>query len=162
MKTRLHGMSICLMGGLLLSVASFAGDEYGSKWGEDARFKTMDSNMDGKLSSAEYSAGAKKKFDKLDENKDGKVTASEMDAGYKAMMGAKDSKPSDMTHGARKMSSAEKIKAMDTNGDAMLTAEEHAAGSRSMFGKLDTDKDGSLTTAEAKAGHEKTMTAHDE
>lgn len=176
MKNILRSTSICLtgclMGGLLMSAASVAGDEYGSKSKEDAHFKMMDSNMDGKVSAAEHTAGAKMMFDKMDANKDGKVTATEMDAGSKAMMGSKDmdSKSMDskdsagMKHdGSHKMmSSAEKIKTMDKDGDGALSAQEHAAGSRSMFGKMDADKDGNLTAAEVKAGHEKMMTAHDE
>ena len=36
----------------------------------------------------------------------------------------------------------------------LLSSVEHEAGSRTMFDQLDADKDGSLTEAEIKAGHE--------
>ena len=38
-----------------------------------------------------------------------------------------------------------------------ISAVEHEAGSRTMFDQMDADKDGSLTEAEIKAGHEAKM-----
>jgi hypothetical protein len=57
------------------------------------------------------------------------------------------------------MSSAEKISVVDLNHDGILSAEEHDKGSRDMFAKMDADKDGSITAAEVKAGHEKMMSS---
>jgi len=117
--------------------------------GADTEFKAMDTNGDGKVSSEEHAAAAKKMFETMDANKDGKVTAAEMEASRQKITGKKP--------GAGEMSAAEKIKAVDTNGDGILTAEEHAAGSRMMFSRMDTNRDGFLSKAELEAGHVKLM-----
>ena len=39
----------------------------------------------------------------------------------------------------------------------MITADEHASGASSKFSKMDTDGNGSLSSAEMQAGHDKTM-----
>ncbi|HVJ36901.1 MAG TPA: hypothetical protein VM687_03745 [Stenotrophomonas sp.] len=119
------------------------------------KFKQMDSNGDGSISSAEHAAGAQKMFTAMDTNKDGSVTAAEMDAQWAAKKG-KDGKMDGKADGM-KMSAAEKIKEIDTNGDGKISAAEHAAGSQKMFGKLDADGDGKVTAAEMQAGHDKAM-----
>ena len=125
-----------LVGSFALSGAALAGDDKLS----------LDADKDGKITAAEYTAGAKTSFDKLDANADGKVTAAEMDAAYTT------SKPG--VGAAKVPSSAEKIKALDTDGDGALSSVEHEAGSRTMFDQLDANKDGSLTAEEIKAGQE--------
>ncbi|HEY9252995.1 MAG TPA: hypothetical protein VIP30_00495 [Stenotrophomonas sp.] len=115
------------------------------------KFKQMDSNGDGSISSAEHTAGAQKMFTAMDTNKDGSVTAAEMEAQWAAKKG-KDAKMDGM-----KMSAADKIKEIDTNGDGKISAAEHAAGSQKMFGKMDADGDGKITAAEMQAGHDKAM-----
>ena len=117
----------------------------------DDKFKQMDTNGDGAISSAEHAAGAQKMFTAMDTNKDGYVSAAEMDAQWNAKAG-KDAKMSGM-----KMSAAEKIKEVDTDGDGRLSAAEHAAGSEKMFAKMDTNSDGKITAAEMEAGHDKMM-----
>jgi hypothetical protein len=126
-----------VVGSFALSGAALAGDD---------KLDRLDADKDGKVTQAEYAAGAKTSFDKLDANADGKVTAAEMDAAYTT------TKPG--VGAAKVPSSAEKIKTLDTDGDGSLSAVEHEAGSRTMFDKLDADKDGSVTEAEIKAAHE--------
>ena len=118
----------------------------------EARFESMDTNGDGKISPDEHSAAASRMFEKMDTNADGKVTAAEMTAAKQNMTGKKAEKG--------EMTSAEKIKKFDTNGDGVLTADEHAAAAKTMFDKMDTDHDGYLSKAEVKAGHEKWMQKH--
>ena len=113
----------------------------------DARFESMDTNGDGKISPDEHAAAAAAMFEKMDTNADGKVTAAEMTAAHQNMTGKK--------IGKGELTAAEKIKMIDTNGDGVLTADEHAAGARTMFEKMDTDQDSHLTKAELKAGHQK-------
>jgi Ca2+-binding EF-hand superfamily protein len=126
-----------VVGSFALSGAALAGDD---------KLDRLDADKDGKITAAEYTAGAKTSFDKLDANADGKVTAAEMDAAYTT------SKPG--VGAAKVPSSAEKIKALDTDADGALSSVEHEAGSRTMFDQLDANKDGSLTAEEIKAGHE--------
>lgn len=116
---------------------------------DEKEFAMMDTDKDGKVSAAEYAAGAKAMFEKMDANKDGKVTAEEMTASHQAVTGHK-AKKGDMT-------SAEKIKVVDSDGDGVLTAEEHAKASADMFAKMDTDKDGFLSKKEMAAGHASMM-----
>ena len=126
-----------VVGSFALTGAALAGDD---------KLDRLDADKDGKITAAEYTAGAKTSFDKLDANADGKVTAAEMDAAYTT------SKPG--VGAAKVPSSAEKIKALDTDADGALSSVEHEAGSRTMFDQLDANKDGSLTAEEIKAGHE--------
>jgi Ca2+-binding EF-hand superfamily protein len=115
----------------------------------EARFESMDTNGDGKVSPDEHAAAASRMFEKMDTNADGKVTAAEMTAAHQNMTGKKAEKG--------EMTATEKIKKFDTNGDGVLTADEHAAGAKAMFDKMDTDHDSHLTKGELKAGHEKYM-----
>lgn len=127
-----------VVGSFAITGAALAGDD---------KLDRLDADKDGKITAAEYTAGAKTSFDKLDANADGKVTAAEMDAAYTTT-----AKPG--VGAAKVPSSAEKIKALDTDGDGSLSSVEHEAGSRTMFDQLDANKDGSLTAEEIKAGHE--------
>ena len=155
MQRRLLALSI--MGALALASAA---------WAHDDKFKTMDSNGDGKITAAEHAAGAKAMFDRMDANHDGNVTAAEMDAGH-AMMKDRDDDMHGMKAGEKAkagkamdhdmddmdMSSADKIAKMDTNGDGMLSATEHEAGAAAMFKDMDSNGDGNLSRSEMKAGH---------
>jgi Ca2+-binding EF-hand superfamily protein len=132
---------IAVSAGLVASSA-IAGDD---KADVDKKFAEMDTNKDGKISSAEHGVGAKAMFDKMDSNKDGKVTAAEMKASHKAITGRAWKKGD--------MSAADKIKSLDTNGDGALSAEEHATGTMLVFAQMDADSDGSLTKEEMAAGH---------
>ena len=129
-----------VLGFALLPSAAFADNP-------DARFESMDTNGDGKISPDEHAAAAALMFDKMDTNADGKVTAAEMTAAYQNMTGKKADKAA--------LTAAEKIKVIDTNGDGVLTADEHATGAKAMFDKMDTNQDSTLSKAELKAGHQK-------
>jgi Ca2+-binding EF-hand superfamily protein len=141
---RFAGFALGIAGGIGFALAPSV-----ARAGGEARFETMDTNGDGKISPDEHSAAASRMFETMDTNADGKVTAAEMTAAKQNLTGRKPAKG--------EMTSAEKIKTIDTNGDGVLTADEHAAGAQSMFNKMDTDHDSSLTKAEMKAGHEKYM-----
>jgi Ca2+-binding EF-hand superfamily protein len=117
--------------------------------GVEHEMKMMDTDGDGKISSDEHTAGAKKMFEKMDADKDGKVTATEMDAGHEKVTGAKAMKTD--------MSAAEKIKVIDSNGDGVLTADECTTGAKTMFEKMDTNKDGFLSKSEVAEGHAKML-----
>jgi Ca2+-binding EF-hand superfamily protein len=52
----------------------------------EQKIAKMDTNNDGKLSAAEYSAGAKQMFGKMDKDGDGSLTAQEVRDGQRSMM----------------------------------------------------------------------------
>lgn len=109
------------------------------------KFKTMDANGDGMVTSDEHAAGARTMFTRMDADGDGNVTTTEMDASHRMKAGAKADKA--------RMSSSEKITAMDTNGDGALSASEHETGAQAKFSEMDTDGNGSLSRQEVAAGH---------
>jgi Ca2+-binding EF-hand superfamily protein len=113
----------------------------------DTSFEAMDDNGDGKISPDEHVAAATRMFEAMDTNADGKVTAAEMTAAHQKVTGKKAQK-ADLT-------AAEKINVVDIDGDGVLILDEHTAGARSMFEKMDSDKNGYLSKAELKAGHDK-------
>jgi Ca2+-binding EF-hand superfamily protein len=142
--------------GLIVSTGAFAGDTphegHAVPSSAAAELQMMDTDKDGKVSTAEHAKGARSMFDSMDADRDGRVTAAEMDAAHKSQgMGGKAA--------AGKMSSAEKIKVVDTNTDGKLSAEEHVAGAQKMFSTMDTDKDGLLTAAELEKGHKTMLSA---
>jgi Ca2+-binding EF-hand superfamily protein len=121
----------------------------GARANEDieAKFQSMDTNGDGKVSSDEHAAYSTSKFEKMDANSDGKVTVSEMESAHEKM-GGKEGR-------TEKMSSTEKLKMMDTNGDGSITSEEFTASAKTKFDKADANGDGYLTKQELKSGMEK-------
>jgi Ca2+-binding EF-hand superfamily protein len=136
-------LALSMAGGLVLSAPAALAH------GGMVDFKSMDANGDGKISTDEHEAAAKKMFERMDANKDGIVTTAEMDAAHEQVAGKKTERG--------EMSAADKIKVIDTNGDGQLSAEEHEAGAKKMFEKMDTDHDGIISKAELSAGHAKMM-----
>lgn len=55
----------------------------------------------------------------------------------------------------KEKSSDANFRAMDTDGDRKLSPEEHAVGARKMFEAMDANKDGTVTSQEMDAAHEK-------
>src|SRR5690349_3419868 len=90
-------------------LASTAFGAWANHDGGDDKFKAMDTNGDGQVSSAEHAAAVTKMFDEMDANKDGFVTAAEMDAMH-AKSGMHD----------MGMKSGEKIGKMDKDGDGKM------------------------------------------
>lgn len=122
------------------------------------KFKMMDTDKNGKLSSEEHQNGAAKMFSEADLNHDGNLTAEEMDAHHAEKMKKMDKKMKGKQHEEhQKMSSKDMIAKFDTNGDGVLTKAEHDAGAAKMFSDSDTDKDGVLSLGEMQAAHEKMM-----
>ena len=133
-------LQMALLCALAVSAPAWAGNP-------DTKFKSMDANGDGMVSSTEHAGAVKQMFSEMDANGDGNVTAAEMDARH-AMKSdkAKADKP------ARDMSSTDKIARMDTNSDGMLSSAEYETGAQSMFSEMDTDGNGSLSRQEMTAG----------
>jgi Ca2+-binding EF-hand superfamily protein len=143
--------------------------------------KMMDTDGDGKITSAEHATASKTMFTKMDANQDGRVTAVEMDAAHASMTEgkSKDHQNKDPmarhTDGHDKENAADKsydkagdkdgqissarmrsgnhqIAAIDSNGDGELTSAEHASGMKKMFSKMDANGDGTLTAQEMREG----------
>jgi Ca2+-binding EF-hand superfamily protein len=151
-------LAVCVATGLLVATSASADEEHANHGSHsDMMVKMMDANQDGKITSDEHEAGAKKMFERMDANKDGQVSETEMSDHHREMMNKHHGK------GMKEMSSAEKIRTVDANEDGLLTAQEHAVASKQMFDKMDKDQDGLLTAAEIEAGHKKMMSsgAHD-
>jgi Ca2+-binding EF-hand superfamily protein len=108
-----------------------------------ARLSQMDTDKDGKVSLAEFSAAREGWLTRVDTNKDGVATQAELDAGFAA--GQKEHVEKRFTH-------------EDANKDGRLTREETRMPS-AWFERADANHDGALTLAEATAARQ---SKHDE
>ncbi len=90
-----------------------------------------------------YLAMQKERFATMDSNKDGVVTKDELTAQLAARMG--DSSPPPQMVDAM-------FERLDANEDGKITAAEVEAIETARFDEMDTDKDGTLTPEERRAG----------
>lgn len=132
MKTpKHHYIRILICGATLLVLpAAFASNA--------AKFKILDTNNDGRVSRAEYAAGATLMFNRLDTDDDGILTVAEMEACHQLKNTGNSGDKKDE-------------KAVDTNASGQLTRAENEAAADKMFTQLDTDKDGYLSKEECEA-----------
>lgn len=93
---------------------------------------------------AEYVAAQAARFKMMDANGDGTVTKDEATAAMTRDGNAPPAQMIDRLFGQ-----------MDTNGDGKAMAAEAAAGADARFTALDTDKDGTLTPDERRAGFQR-------
>ncbi len=98
----------------------------------------------GPLTRDQYIALQKQRFAGLDANGDGVVTKDEAVAQMAKRMG--DTPPPQMVDRMFAM--------MDTDGDGKATTAEVEAAAAARFTELDTDKDGTLTLEEQRAGRQ--------
>jgi hypothetical protein len=117
----------------------------------DASFKTVDTNADKNLSTAEIQAAQTRsiaqaqaninkrldeEFAKLDGNKDGQLTAAEFRAGAPT---------------PRVTPAADMLRQMDTNKDGKVGQDEYRSVPLGNFDRLDTNKDGTISAQEQAA-----------
>jgi Ca2+-binding EF-hand superfamily protein len=149
-----------------------AGDAIRAMFSTD-RFKTMDKNGDGKISTAEYT-GPEPIFTRLDANKDGFVTRDEVSqllsaaqqAGGPPAAAPKPAEPAKPTETPKPKSAgaprpkgaavakaqvAKRILSMDKDGDGKISKAEFQ-GRPERFERLDANKDGFLTKDELPKG----------
>lgn len=109
--------------------------------------QTLDSNQDGKLSTAELSK-ASLALKSLDKNQDGQLTQSEMGLNptRQAPMGGMGGGRSGMASGV-----LSRLKSMDANGDGLLTKNEIPGMMQRIIDRADTNLDGALDSAEIEA-----------
>ncbi len=103
-----------------------AGKCGGAKSGsKKSGFMDKDTDGDGKVSFAEFSAYANKEFPNKDKNKDGKITSDECGMFDK----------------------------FNTDGNDFISKEEFEAGHKMMFEKMDSNKDGFIEASELQGMH---------
>jgi Ca2+-binding EF-hand superfamily protein len=90
----------------------------------------------------QYIAAQKQRFTNMDANNDGVVTKDELSAGLAKRTG--NAPPAAMVDAAFRM--------IDTDGDGKATAAEAEAAAGKQFDAWDTNKDGTLTPEERRAG----------
>jgi hypothetical protein len=136
-------MKKLILPALLLAFAAapaFAAPEEPARHGGHMmqRLEKADTNGDGAISRAEFTAFRAAQFDKRDTNHDGFLTADDkpMHPGKAPAAGA---------------APARFMAALDTNKDGKISRDEFVNGEAKMFDRLDTNKDGTISKAELDA-----------
>lgn len=115
----------------------------------DAQFRQIDTDGNGQLTVAEIEqfenakalaeaqARNEKLFDQLDINKNGQISAAEF---------------AKLARAPAAISAQPMLSREDSNRDGQVSLIEHRTATLSNFDRLDTDKDGTVTAAEMRAG----------
>ncbi len=148
-------MKIYLIAAALASTA-IGGIAYAMDITPPAPTRTLrgDTNNDGKISRAEYVAGATARFAALDVNKDGNLTGDELRTGRKGhgmhRMGGRfdGARGQDME---RRGGAGRGMARVDTDGDGRISRAEHMAQSAQRFQRMDTNGDGVVDKTELAA-----------
>jgi Ca2+-binding EF-hand superfamily protein len=121
--------------------------------GKHNHFEKMDTDKDGKVTKAEWTAKHEAKFAKADANNDGVVTLEELKSLHK------DKKHNDKKNkkGDRK---ERRFNRMDVNKDGKIDKEEWLKKDSDMFSKIDANADGSITKEEMESFHKNTKGKH--
>lgn len=138
----------------------------------DAMFAKMDVNKDGKLDTADREAKVKEHFAKLDTDNNGSISQAEFLASHREradkMAAWGDGPKADGEKGGKHHMGKGRgghhggpggkgMKHADANGDKVVTQAEFRAAAEARFAKADTNKDGSISADERKAGRGKHM-----
>ena len=114
-------------------------------------FDATDKDHDAKLSWAEAEAEAMAMFAHIDSNGDGYVTTTELEQRRNAAPGSMQGRQQ-LGAGPGGMPLASGFMTADTDLNFRVTQQEHVARVRRIFNGIDTDRDGSLSRAEAIRG----------
>jgi Ca2+-binding EF-hand superfamily protein len=100
-----------------------------------AEFAKLDTNGDGVVTQAEFTAAAKSRFAAMDTQNSGKLTAQQIATSAVAQQ--------------RDLKFAQAIvKKLDTNGDGVVSLDEYLAGAKARFSRLDKNGDGYLDVSD--------------
>ena len=132
--------------GLFLAGPAFAapGDSAPPDGGSTRGIMRYDTNKDGAVDRAEWKAGQEARFKRLDANNDGKLTQDELFARTPAV--GNSVLPSDRQ--VERQSAF--FQRVDTNKDGVVTLEEFMAQGDRNFARCDVNKDGKTDTAECR------------
>jgi Ca2+-binding EF-hand superfamily protein len=103
-----------------------------------------DTNKDGFVDRGEWAAGQEARFKQLDTDKDGKLSEDELFA--RTRPAGNDVLPSDAQ--ARRQSAYFRL--LDTDKDGFVSKAEFMAGADRNFARCDLDRDGRINTAECR------------
>ena len=118
----------------------------------NAGIMRYDTNKDGVVDRAEWKAGQEARFKQLDTNKDGKLTQDELFARTPAV--GNSVLPSDRQ--VERQSAY--FQRLDANKDGVVTLEEFMAQADRNFARCDVNKDGKTDTAECRQALQRTQT----
>jgi Ca2+-binding EF-hand superfamily protein len=106
-------------------------------------FKRMDTNGDGRITSAEHAQSAETMFKQSDADRDGKVSAAECESAQ-------------MKHGDKvdKQAAATHLRQVDTDGDGQINSRENSTFARNAFARADKNSDGILSEDEFEDAHQ--------
>ncbi|HWK34944.1 hypothetical protein [Sphingomonas sp.] len=108
-----------------------------------------DANGDGRLTRAEFLAGAEARFARIDTNHDGVLSRDERRAGFRAMRPMPGrAMPMGMQRGGI---GGRMLAGLDADGDGRISRAESDASAARQFQALDTNNDGRIDAAERKA-----------
>lgn len=116
-----------------------------------------DSDGNGAISRAEFTAKLDARFAKLDTDNNGSVTAAESSTARDAMRDkrAKRMEARGKTMTERAGGKGNRFAKMDANGDGALSIEEHRAIALTRFDRMDGNRDGQIDKAERQALRDK-------
>jgi len=118
---------------------------HGGGGGRDGMLARVDTNADGKVTSAEMKSAATALWGNADTDHDGRVTKQERET-FAEQLHAK-------FEAARDSRMAERFAKDDGNHDGRLSRQEVSSMPDERFARIDTDKDGQLSKAELEAAH---------
>lgn len=111
--------------------------------------KTYDTNLDGKVSRAEYDAKRHEDFGRTDANKDGTVVESEYVGEYEVRLDA------ELAAMRKRQLDQAKVRfgVIDADKSGKMTAAEYEAVATRTFSRLDTNGDGVVDEADTAKSH---------
>lgn len=113
-------------------------------------FARMDVNGDGKLDAADRAAKQQARFDRLDTDSNGQLSPAEFTARPdRAERGEQGQRPRRRGHHGGGMMHMARM--ADANGDGAISQAEFTAGALTMFDRADANRDGTVTPDERRA-----------
>jgi len=142
-RTHLKGAAVAAI--VLILCSPVLAQGWGGNAGPLGMLGRYDTDGDGKVSAAEFSAGRMKFFGRLDANGDQTISAAELNQAQADMQ----SRGGPMQAMMQKRIDA--LKAADANADGAVSADEYTAAVTAEFTAMDTNGDGFIDAGEVAA-----------